>query len=250
MSERAASIPAAAGASRTRADASPRAAAVRRYLPATFLALGCALIWGARSQQRVPPAAPLASLPTELLGYRASDRTIGDDERRVAGMSDYVMRVFQRDSADAFSVYVGYYDYQVQGKTIHSPRNCLPGAGWEVLEGGTRAVPPTAGGGAAAPFTINRYLLANGQSQALVYYWYQGRGRVEASEYRVKWNLLRDAALRGRTEEALVRIVIPLPPPTPGAPRPLDDADRLATATAARLIPAVARVMPPGPAAT
>jgi hypothetical protein len=43
-----------------------------------------------------------------------------------------------------------------------------------------------------------------------VYYWYQGRGRVAASEYQVKWELLRDAALRARTEEAMVRIVVPL----------------------------------------
>ena len=46
--------------------------------------------------------------------------------------------------------------------------------------------------------------------QAVVYYWYQGRGRVVANEYAVKLNLLRDAALKGHTEEALVRIVIPV----------------------------------------
>ena len=101
---------------------------------------------------------------------------------------------------------MGYYDYQVQGKTIHSPRNCLPGAGWEVLQGGTTPV-DVAGG---RRYQVNRFLLANGRAKALVYYWYQGRGRVEANEYRVKWNLLRDAAISGRTEESLVRIVLPL----------------------------------------
>ncbi|MFL5576834.1 MAG: exosortase C-terminal domain/associated protein EpsI [Gemmatimonadaceae bacterium] len=244
MTELTAALPAgAAGTAGAARVATRRLLAVRRYLPAALLALGCALVWGARGQQRVPPAAPLASLPTELLGYRAADLTIGDEERRVAGMSDYVMRVFRRDSADVFSVYVGYYDYQVQGKTIHSPRNCLPGAGWEALEGGARTVSAPVDGG-TAPFSINRYLLANGTSRALVYYWYQGRGRVEANEYRVKWNLLRDAALRGRTEEALVRIVVPLAPPTPADPRPVETADALAQATAARLISEVARVMP------
>ena len=33
---------------------------------------------------------------------------------------------------------------------------------------------------------------------------------MEANEYVVKWDLLRDAALRQRSEEALVRLVIPL----------------------------------------
>jgi EpsI family protein len=58
--------------------------------------------------------------------------------------------------------------------------------------------------------TVNRYLIQNGTSRAIVLYWYQGRGRVAASEYAVKWDLLRDAALRGRTEEALVRVAVPV----------------------------------------
>jgi EpsI family protein len=60
------------------------------------------------------------------------------------------------------------------------------------------------------PVTVNRYRVADGGSQALVYYWYQGRGRVAHDELRIKYELLRDATLRGRTEEALVRIVVTL----------------------------------------
>ena len=57
---------------------------------------------------------------------------------------------------------------------------------------------------------MNRYVLKNGAATAVVYYWYQGRGRVVANEYAVKWNLLRDAAVAGHTEEALVRVVVPV----------------------------------------
>ena len=57
---------------------------------------------------------------------------------------------------------------------------------------------------------VNRYLLKPDSHRALVLYWCQGRGRVEANEYIVKWDLLRDAAVRRRTEEALVRIVVPI----------------------------------------
>jgi EpsI family protein len=119
-------------------------------------------------------------------------------------MSDYMMRVFTEDSIPRFTTYVGYYDRQVQGKSIHSPKNCLPGAGWEILNSARVPLP------IAAPARVNRVLLANGGTRALVYYWYQGRGRISASEYAVKWELMRDAALKGRTEEALVRIVVPL----------------------------------------
>jgi hypothetical protein len=79
--------------------------------------------------------------------------------------------------------------------------------------------------------------MANKNARALVYYWYQGRGRTEASEYKVKWNLLRDAALKGRTEEALVRIVVPLTPT-------IGDPDSLATSAAKQLVTQVREKMP------
>ena len=84
---------------------------------------------------------------------------------------------------------------------------------------------------------INQYVLQKGDQRSLVLYWYQGRGRVEASEYKVKWDLLRDAALRRRSEEALVRIVVPM----------LDSGDaaaRLAAHVADVLVPAVDSALP------
>ena len=58
---------------------------------------------------------------------------------------------------------------------------------------------------------VNRYVVEHKSgARALVFYWYQGRGRVAANEYAVKWELLRDAVLKRRTDEALVRVVFPL----------------------------------------
>jgi EpsI family protein len=171
----------------------------------------------------------------------------------VAGVSDYVFRVFGPDSTPAFSVYVGYYESQATGRTIHSPRNCLPGAGWQTVESGKASVGVE---GSAVPVTVNRYLLANGPSQAIVYYWYQGRGRVAHSEYRVKWDLLRDAIARGRTEEALVRIVVPVkaaPGFTADAWRKqVGEAEAVARSVAQELVPRLARALPgwKGPSAS
>jgi EpsI family protein len=149
-----------------------------------------------------------------------------------------VARVYWRDSTSAaFTTYVGYYDRQTQGKSIHSPRNCLPGAGWEIIRPGKATV--DAAGGA---HVVNRYVLKNGPRLALVYYWYQGRGRVVASEYAVKLNLLRDAALMGHTEEALVRLVVLVDPADTTQAR----ADSLAKRIAPRLMNDVERVLPRG----
>jgi len=217
-----------------------------RLTPAALLGVGCLLISGIRGQQRLAPRAPLASIALTAPGYTVKEIAVPEDQQRIAGMSHYVNRNFVRDSMNLFNVYVGYYDYQVQGKTIHSPKNCLPGGGWEPLQSGV--VPVAAPGGAVR---VNRYLLANKGAQALVYYWYEGRGRVEASEYKVKWNLLRDAAVYGRTEEALVRIVVPVDPRVQTAAGKPDyaHADSVATAVAVQMVPAVARVVPAPPGA-
>jgi len=218
---------------------------VRAYVPGMLLLLGSALAWHARSQGAVPLGAPLAGVLVRPDGYRVEEQTFSDAERRGAGMSDYSARAYWRDSLVAFTTYVGYYDRQTQGRTIHSPRNCLPGAGWEVVEAGREAL-----GMGAARHLINRYVLKNGSLTAVVYYWYQGRGRVVASEYEVKWNLLRDAALVGHTEEALVRVVVP----AHRSPADADSArsrglyahaDSLGKVMSARLIEDLSRVVSP-----
>ena len=218
---------------------------LRASLPAVILGCGCLLISNVREQRTMAPVAPLTVLPPAAPGYEVREVSIADNERQVAGMSHYSMRTYTSDSLTDFSVYVGYYDRQGQGKTIHSPKNCLPGAGWETLTGGTRTITTTAG----RQVEINRFILMNGASQALVYYWYQGRGRVESNEYTVKWDLLRDAALLGRTEEALVRIVVVLPPGEQGDKAGWDAkyaaTDRLAESVAQRLVEDVERVLPP-----
>ena len=86
---------------------------------------------------------------------------------------------------------------------------------------------------------VNRYVLAQGGQRALVYYWYQGRGRVAASEYQVKWELLRDAAFKARTEEAMVRIVVPLGDPGGGCRSRWTRHD-----TVRRLVPTLDSVLP------
>lgn len=216
---------------------------LKPFVPALILAIGYAFVAGARGQRAVGLAEPIDTVLPSLDGYRVQNQKIGAEERRVAGMTNYVARMYLRDSIVAFTTLVSYYDRQTRGKSIHSPKNCLPGAGWEVLSGGTQAV--TANG---AAYTVNRYVLKNGRTRAVVYYWYQGRGRVVASEYAVKWNLLRDAAFRGHTEEALVRVVVPLQAPAvngaPGSESDVAAANTLGTTIAGRLITDVNKILP------
>lgn len=215
---------------------------IRPFVPALILFAGCALMLKAHSQNPVPLVGSLRSVMSDVHGYDVTDQVLDSGEARVAGMSDYVARAYSRDSAVAFTTLVSYYDRQTHGRTIHSPRNCLPGAGWEVVDGGSRLVVVD-----GVVRIVNRYVLRRGRATAVAYYWYQGRGRVTANEYTVKWNLLKDAALLGHTEEALVRVVVPL---QIDAPTGVDEthamrtADTTASQVVARLIRDVDGVLP------
>lgn len=179
------------------------------WIPAGLLVAGCLLNASVRLQRAMPLAAPLTTLPDTLAGLAGTDVEVTEAEIAAAGVSNFVFRTYQDPAAEdpAFSLYVGYYPEQRQGQTIHSPKNCLPGAGWEALESEPLTVDRPGG---LSPVKINRFLVANREERAVVYYWYQGRGRTESNEYRVKLDLIKDAAISRRTEEALVRIVVPV----------------------------------------
>lgn len=209
-----------------------------KWMPAVVFGVGAMFTVGISGQKVMPLESSLGtSIGAALPGYSFTDLPLSEQEKRVAGFDDFILRDYSAESTPTlgYSLYVGYYASQTQGKSIHSPKNCLPGGGWEALA--SSVVPVTAGG---ATFNVNRYIVQNGDNQALVFYWYQGRGHVEANEYRVKWNLLADAALRRRTEEALVRIVVPIPPVDGGT----GDVEALAGRVAAEIIPELNGVLP------
>jgi EpsI family protein len=207
-----------------------------RFAPAVLLAIGFGLVQTTKDTRPIRLAAPLEQSIPVLPGYYVQIQRIPKAEQAVSAMSDYTARAYSRDSLVAFTTLVSYYESQSRGQSIHSPRNCLPGAGWEIVSGGTAPVVA-----ANERHIINRYVVKNGPAQALVYYWYQGRGRVVANEFRVKWNLLRDAAFRGHTEEALVRIVVPVRPTTAAA---VQSAANLGESIAATMIVDVDRALP------
>jgi EpsI family protein len=218
------------------------------FLPAAVLGGGVALLFGSHEQARLEPRRSLELVLDTVPGMRYARQEVDTNSQRVAGMDHYVARVYSRDTVPVFTLYVGYYRYQSQGHTIHSPRNCLPGAGWESVESATLRIP---GVQAAGSGEMNKFVLANRGAYAAVYYWYQGRGRIEANEYTVKANLLKDAALYGRTEESLVRLIVPLETSRDRSPthvkREIVRADSIALSLAPRLANDVAAVMPAAP---
>jgi len=131
-------------------------------------------------------------------------------------LDDYVLADYFKQGGDGepvympVNLYVAYYASQRTNESAHSPRSCLPGGGWRILELDVREVSGVTNNG--APLRVNRALVQQGADRQLVYYWFQERGRDITNEYLVKWYLLEDALLRNRTDGALVRLITPLQP--------------------------------------
>jgi EpsI family protein len=149
---------------------------------------------------------PLAALPLQIGEWKGYDAApFADDLLAQLGVDDYVNRQYLRHDASPVGVYVGYYASQRQGDTIHSPQNCLPGAGWRPVESGITNL--SVGGRSIA---VNQFIIQKGLERQVVLYWYQGRGRVIASEYKNKALLMLDSARLHRTNGGLVRMMAPI----------------------------------------
>ena len=127
----------------------------------------------------------------------------------VLGLDDYLTRVYYLNPQTPADLYIGYWKSQRQGDTMHSPQNCLPGAGWEPVSQSLLTMPDPRNPGGPS-ITVNRYLIQKGLERQLVLYWYQNRGRVVGSEYWSKFYLIWNAMRYNRTDAAIVRVVVPV----------------------------------------
>jgi EpsI family protein len=158
-----------------------------------------------------PIRAPLSSLPLEIGGWQGRiEPNFQRDIENQLGVDEYIVRTYVNDAA-LVGLYVGFYASQRQGDTIHSPLNCLPGAGWVPVEQERTVVPVrTAPGGPQRTVEVNRFVIQKGLDRQMVFYWYQSRDRVVASEYWGKIYTVLDAIRHNRTDAALVRVTVPI----------------------------------------
>jgi len=160
---------------------------------------------GASAPERLPARDSLATTPVTLARWEGRDVALDDDVIAQLGVDDYINRRYVAADAPPVALYVGYYASQRQGDTIHSPQNCLPGAGWRPLTADRTTLDV---GGRAIP--VNRFIIQKGIDRQAVFYWYQGRSRVLASELANKAWLMLDAARLRRTDGGLVRVITPV----------------------------------------
>lgn len=190
---------------------------MRTRIIVVFVCLMAAAVAVARADryEEQPLRTSLALFPMqfgEWQGYQQPPFT--DRVLEVLGLDEYLTRAYAGPDRKGLGLYIGYWKSQRQGDTIHSPLNCLPGAGWEAVS--KRYLPvsvmtaPADQGGAPKTIEINRYVIRKGLDSQVVLYWYQSQGRVVANEYWSKIYMVLGAIKSNRTDAAMVRVIAPI----------------------------------------
>jgi EpsI family protein len=187
-----------------------------------FVALNFYVYQFLASSEMIPPRESFEAFPLEVGDWRCP----GFDEMdakslRVLGASDYLLCNYHNEQTqENVAVYVGYHESQVRrggggGETvIHPPEHCLPGAGWDIIDSRREPIsfaglPPGTGLRDSGP-VAKRFVIARGDERQLVYFWYQGQGRVITANEDVILFRFWDRATKGRTDAALIRFTTPI----------------------------------------
>jgi EpsI family protein len=163
----------------------------------------------ASRREMVPEVAPLSAFPSASNGWTTErEYPLEQEVLDVLKADDTLNRAYVSPQRNATaSLFIAFFRTQRYGQSPHSPKNCMPGAGWQPTEDSRF---PIAVPGREAPIVINKYVIARGDEQSLVLYWYQSHDRVIAGEFSAKLWLVSDAIRYRRSDTALVRVVVPV----------------------------------------
>jgi EpsI family protein len=163
---------------------------------------------------RVPYSQPLSQMPQNFGAWTAQDIPLTDDTLEVLGKGDFLNRVYtlQQNGSAApqppIGLFIGYFASQRTGQTMHSPQNCLPGAGWTFESKKYTEIQDING----KTYNVNADVISNGEVKQFVIYWYQAHGRSVPNEYIAKGYMVADAIRSNRTDGALVRVITQVMP--------------------------------------
>lgn len=178
-----------------------------RILTGALLLQGV-LFYSASGGEKAPAEQPLDRFPTQTGNWHMIQQGVVEKEvQDVLRADDTLTRTYAATDGTSANLFVAYFHTQRTGQSPHSPKNCLPGAGWSQTSSGYMDVPIPSRN---ETIRINRYIIAKGDAKSAVLYWYQTPKRVIANEFDAKFWLVADSVRMHRSDTSLVRIVVPV----------------------------------------
>jgi exosortase D (VPLPA-CTERM-specific) len=162
-------------------------------------------------QEIIPERKAFINFPLQIKSWQGKNEYLEKHYLDALQLTDYVIiNYVQAETNSAVNFYTAYFQSQRTGATIHSPRSCIPGDGWQITSFTQQNLPDIKMDGIS--INVDRAIIEKGDSKQLVYYWFHQRGRSLTNEYLLKWYLFYDAITMNRTDGSLIRLVTSIGP--------------------------------------
>jgi EpsI family protein len=207
-----------------------------RVLTAALVLQGGVFYALAMRKEKTPSMRPLSEFPVILPGYRmVQDIATPPEVLNILKADDTLTREYVGESGRSLLLYIAFFNSQRYGQAPHSPKNCLPGEGWEPVDSGIVQIPVE---GWPTPIAINRFVVQHGEDKEVTLYWYQSHSRIIAHEFAAKFWLVADSIRYNRSDSSLVRLIVPV------RENEVDDATRAGVNFIRAAFPALLRQLP------
>ena len=159
-------------------------------------------------REAVPLRKTFSEFPSNINGWIGTEEFFDEKVYKVLGVDDSILISYQHPDGKNIQLYTGYYQSQREGDIIHSPKNCMPGSGWDVTD--TTHEDLMISGTPPQRIKVIKLVLEKGTSKQVMLYWFQSRGRFISSEYWQKIYLVWDAIFKNRTDGSFIRLIAPV----------------------------------------
>lgn len=118
--------------------------------------------------------------------------------------------IFRRYTSNNFiaDFYGIFYLSQATNKTFHSPLNCYPGSGWEIVDKSNITVR-----GKQFPQTsvnATKLTIQKGLNRRYLYYWFSAGEKTTGNEYKNKLLTVYNSLFNGRSDGGLIMVSTPI----------------------------------------
>ena len=155
------------------------------------------------NRQKSAPKMELIPFEQNLGDWKGSDLKMDADVVEMLNPDQIVFRRYQNLSGSSVDLYGVFYGSQGADRTMHSPLNCYPGTGWEIV--GKSKVRLQGLGDGKKGIEVRKLILRKGLAKRLLYYWYYAGGKTASNQYMNKLLTLY-GAVHGRTDGGLVTV--------------------------------------------
>jgi len=158
--------------------------------------------------ENTPMKKSFSTFPEQIGEWVSKEKKFEQEIYDVLGVDDSFLCDYRTSDGRQVQLYIGYYQSQRQGDLIHSPKHCMPGAGWNILQTSLEEViiPNYTPG----KIILAKLIIAKRHQRQVALYWFQSRGRFISSEYMQKIYLVFDSITRHRTDGSFVRLIAPI----------------------------------------